>query len=268
MIESAFPPGHAGLLGSVRSAARVLKLVDWLAMQVAPATLADAAASLVLPKSSVRLLLMTLVQGGYAAQERDGTYRMLRLPGDNLGDPSWQSIVRLVDPIVREAVAEVQESGFIAILTRDRIRYLTKVLPGNREIVYDRNIDPERIPHQVASGLAILSMLPADELDRYLSRVKDPELARDGGLAGLHKTLARARRDRVIANLAGRVEGAAGAAAPVLDRDGRAIAAVNISGPSDRVKANLPAIERAVAKAGRRATDAIARLRRFPQSGM
>jgi DNA-binding IclR family transcriptional regulator len=251
------------LPASVRSASRVLKLVDWLALKAYPVTLAETAAAFHLPKSSVRLLLMTLVQGGYAARDSDGCYKMIRLPGDTLGDPAWQFIVRVADPIVRDAVAETQESGFIAVMAGDRIRYLTKVLPNNREIFYDRNIDRERIPHQVASGFAILSMLPADELEHYLSRAHDPELSQDGVLTSLHEILASARRDGVIANFAGRNEGAAGAAAPVLDQDGRVIAAINISGPVERVKANLAAIKTAVAKAAQRTTRAVAELRRF-----
>ena len=64
---------------SVRSAARVLQLVEWLATRSEQASLAEASAALDLPKSSVRLLLTTLVEGGYATREVEGGY-LLRPP--------------------------------------------------------------------------------------------------------------------------------------------------------------------------------------------
>ena len=52
-------------------------------------------------------------------------------------------------------------------------------------------------------------------------------------------------------------DGAAGAASPVLNKAGRPIGAINVSGPLERVRDNLPAIERAVAEAAQRVTDTL-----------
>ena len=165
---------------SVRSAARVLKLLEWLATQLEQVSLADASAALDLPKSSVRLLLTTLVEGGYATREGEGGYLLRRLPGERQDGTVWPSLVRIASPVIRELVGTLRESGFIGVLVGRRVRYLAKVLP-DREVVYNRNIDVERIPHQTASGLAILSALPAEEIEHYLSTIDDPEL-RDGKL--------------------------------------------------------------------------------------
>ena len=181
-----------------------------------------------------------------------------RLPGERQDGTVWPALVRVASPVIRELVGTLRESGFIGVLAGRRVRYLVKVLP-DREVVYNRNIDVERIPHQTASGLAILSALPTAEVEDYFSAIDDPQL-RDGeaALALLRATLIDARERGVASNMQGVFDGAAGAAAPVLDRAGRPVGAINISGPLERVRENLPAIGSAVAAAARRVTEMLA----------
>jgi len=245
---------------SVRSAARVLKLLEWLATQTEQVSLADASAALDLPKSSVRLLLTTLVEEGYVTREGDGGYLLRRLPGERQDGAVWPSLVRNASPVIWELVGTLRESGFIGVLVGSRVRYLTKILP-DREVVYNRNITVERIPHQTASGLAILSALSVEEIEHYLSTSDDPELRKGKAAVNLLRaTLVSARNRGVASNMRGVFDGAAGAAAPVLNKAGRPIGAINISGPLERVKENLPAIERAVAEAAQRVTDSMVRM--------
>lgn len=227
---------------SGRGAERILDLLEWFAARAEPAALADVAQALDLPKSSTLLLLRLLVGRRYAERLADGRYRLIRLPGDpSEGREAWNVLLRLADPHLRRAVEESGESVFVAVLDGDEIRYLNKLLPA-REIQYDRNIGPTRVPHQVSSGVALLATLPAGELEAYCGRLGlDPGQQRE-----LRARVEAAARDGSYFNARGVMEGASGVAAPIVDGAGRALAALNISGPHTRVVANLPKITRAV----------------------
>jgi IclR family transcriptional regulator, acetate operon repressor len=251
---------------TVSSGARILELIEWLASHWRAATLAETRAALDLPKSSTLVLLRTLVEAGYADRGEDGRYRLKRLPGEASAEASaWGTIVRIADEFVRDAVAETQESGFVAVLTPERrIRYLCKHVPA-REIRYDRNIAVDRIAHHVASGIAILSSMTEAEIEDYIAAASRAGTFKRDERDAVMKALTAARENRVAVNLRGRVEGASGVAAALLDGDGRPIAALNISGPSDRVEARLDRIIEVVRTSAGLASKALARRLSVPK---
>ncbi len=248
------------------SGVRILELIEWLAAQSRPVTLAETRDALDLPKSSTLVLLRTLVQAGYAARGGDGRYDLKRLPGEaSAQGAAWGTIVRITDKFVRDAVAATGESGFIAVMTPERcIRYVCKHVP-EREIRYDRNIERDRIAHHVASGIAILAAAGDAEIESYIvDRTKAGSFAAPERRP-LMKAIAATRRDGVAVNLKGRVEGAGGVAAAILDRSGRPVAALNISGPADRIEAHLDRIVAATREGARLASHELARRLSLPK---
>ncbi len=242
------------------SGTRILELIEWLAAQGRPATLAETRDALDLPKSSTLVLLRTLVEAGYAGRGEDGRYRLLRLPGEaSANGGAWGTIVRITERFVRDAVAATGESGFIAVMTAEHfIRYVAKQVPA-REIRYDRNIAIDRIAHHVASGIAILAATSDAEIENYMA-----ERARAGSFVAserraLMKAVAATRRRGAAVNLRGRIEGAAGVAAAILDRDGRPLAALNIAGPAARVEAAVERITAAAVENARLASHELVR---------
>lgn len=244
---------------SVPSAVRVLDLIEWMAAQSASAGLTQASQALGLPKSSTLLLLKALVDGDYVERDEDGRYRLIRLPGEpSVGHRAWGTILRIADPHLRQAVTEGQETGFIAILTDEfRVRYLNKVLP-DLELHYDRDISADRAAHDVASGLAILSALPETELEDYLAGFVTGGSEADQ-IDLIRAQIMKARTDGFAVNLKGRVDGASGVAAPVLDADNRPVAAVNLSGPTHRVINNVDKIGRVAKEAARKVSEELIR---------
>ena len=118
---------------SGRGAERILDLVEWMAGQVAPFGLADAAQAMATPKSSMLLLLRTLVDRGYADRLPDGRYALARLPGE-MGSTgrAWNTLLRVAEPALRAAVDAVRETGFVAVLDEGKVRYLNKLRPTAR----------------------------------------------------------------------------------------------------------------------------------------
>ncbi|AOO80003.1 IclR family transcriptional regulator domain-containing protein [Bosea vaviloviae] len=214
---------------SGRGAERILEFIEWLARRYAPATLAEITQAMAVPKSSALLLLRSLVSAGYVLRQPDGLYVLIRLPGEpSAGQQGWGTILRVVEPVLREAVNAARESGFIAILTEGKVRYLNKLLP-QREIRYDRDISHARTLHEVASGIVLLTGMSPGEREAYLAGLDDATAAT------VRAHVEAARRDGAFVNLKGVVEGAAGIAAPILSQDGRVVAALNISGPRERI---------------------------------
>jgi IclR family acetate operon transcriptional repressor len=245
---------------AVRSAERVLELLELMAQQCQAVSLAEIHRMVDLPKSSTLMLIRTLQQRGYLARDNAGSYRLIRLPGEGSPDsPAWGTLLRLATPWLSEAVAAIGESGFIAMLTADgHVHYLNKILPVARELKYDRDISVDRITHQVASGLALLAASPAGRVEEYLAALPPQSVGPDRPET-VRAAIEAVRASGIAVNLAGRVEGAAGVAVAILDPDGHPIAAVNLAGPADRIKAELPAIKQAAQTAAARIGEALAR---------
>lgn len=227
---------------SGRGAERILDAIEWFATTIEPVSYTDFVQALDVPKSSAVLLLRLLVDRGYIQRLSDNRYELVRLPGEGAeGGASWGTILRLADRHLKEAVATVEESGFVAVLDNNRIRYLNKILP-KREIRYDRDIGPSRLPHQVASGLIVLAHFSPEELEHYFHDVQVPADQQPA----LREALEKARIDGFYVNNNGIVEGAAGAAAAIKDAQGKVVAAINISGPRDRFIQDIDRIQEAV----------------------
>ena len=248
------------------SGARILELIEWLASHGRAATLAETRVALDLPKSSTLVLLRTLVESGYAGRGEDGRYRLLRLPGEASAEGgAWGTIVRITDDVVRDAVSATQESGFIAAMTGERrIRYLSKHLP-TREIRYDRDISIDRVAHHVASGIAILSAMTDAEVEGYIASAHRTGSFPAGERATLMTAIAATRRRGGAVNLKGRIEGAGGVAAAILDGTGHPVAALNISGPAERIEAALDSIVAVARDSARLASQALARRLSVPK---
>lgn len=245
---------------SGRGAERILDAVEWLATTTSSVSFTDFVHALDVPKSSAVLMLQLLVSRGYIERLEDSRYLLRRLPGESADGGAGQgALLRFADRHLREAVAETEESGFIAVLNDGQIRYLNKVLP-KREIRYDRDIGPARAAHQVASGLVFLAEFSDDAFAHYVEEAGlGPTQAK-----ALSKALDTVRREGICVNLDGVVEGAAGLASPVRDAQGRVIAAINISGPRERVITHLDRIKAAVVTAAKAVTDEVAQRSRRP----
>lgn len=247
---------------SGRGAERILDAIEWFAASTTPVLYSDFVKALNLPKSSALLLLRLLVERGYIERLPDNRYRLVRLPGERAdGGETWGTILRLADGPLREAVAHAEESGFVAVLENGRVRYLNKVLP-TREIRYDRDITSTRIPHQVASGIVLLSGFSDEALAAYFAAAGVSPAEEKA----ISENIAKARRDGVFTNLNGVVEGAAGVSAPIRDSQGRIPAAINISGPKERFIANLDRVTEAVVRAAQAVSAEIARRKPRPMS--
>lgn len=214
---------------SVGAVARGILVLQALG-EARSATMADVARAAGLDRAGARRLLLTLQALGYV--RLDGRHfslapRVLGLGYHYLSAlPFWN----VAQPVLEEVVAEVGETCSIGVLDGDEIVFVLRV-PSRRLLSFDPSIG-SRVPAYVHSiGRTLLAALPDAELDAYLARVK-PEPLTPHTVADpvqLRTELAR-DRDRGWSYVSEQYElGMCGIAVPVIDRDGRAVAAVNVS---------------------------------------
>ncbi len=219
----------------VKSAARVLDLLELFSVVPGPIGVSEVAKRLQMPKSSTQALLMTLAARGYLARSEDG----YALPAElKVG---WVGGIRTrllgVAKLRMERIAQVSgESAFIGALTSSgRVRFLAKAV-SPQEVRYDASLDHPRPPHCTSIGLVILANLPEADAERCLNAsplvavtphtVTDPQKIR--------RILRDGRRRGYVEVRDANVEGASGVSAPIFGPAGEVVAGLNLAAPSSR----------------------------------
>jgi IclR family pca regulon transcriptional regulator len=222
--------------GGVKSALRVLDVLELLSALSWPLGVSAVARRLAIPKSSAQALLTTLAQRGYL--DRAGSDYALAA---HLRQGSWvggiaNDLLRIGRPIMEIIVARSGESSFLGILTSDgQLQYVAKVVSPN-PVRYDTDIVPARPAFCTSAGLAILAH--RNEADRaralapaLLTRITPHTITDRAELQGLMEA---ARRQGHVEIVDGHVEGASGISAPIFDGRGVAVGALNLGAPSSR----------------------------------
>ncbi|MCC5973418.1 MAG: IclR family transcriptional regulator [Rubellimicrobium sp.] len=224
-----------GLLPLMSSVGRAIAVMDLLARKGGMGVRALATA-LNLPVGSVHRLLQELAAEKVVEQTEGGgwalSYRLLEivdLQFDNVEIP------RLVRPYVEELAKLSGETVNLNILSGDDCVCIDK-LRGNENMQLDWRIGSRGPLHCGGSAKAILAWLGPEEqariiagpLHRYSDHtITDPE--------ALSAELARVRARGYAIDAQEIVMGVWCVGVPILDRAGRAVAALSISGPSEKV---------------------------------
>ncbi|WP_439577057.1 IclR family transcriptional regulator [Elioraea sp.] len=247
----------------VKSAARVLDLLELLAAAPGPARLSALAERMAIPKSSAFALLGTLVAKGYVEEERDG-FRL----AERLRDTGWvggdtRRLVAIARPVMERTAELTGESVFLGMLTpAQEIRYVLKAVSGN-PLRYDGALEQTRPAYCTSIGHVLLADLGERDLDDYLARTAlvtwtdatptDPAMIR----SMIRATAARGYAHTVDSHVAG----CAGVAAAIRGPDGHAVAGMAVIGPTWRFLPSRDAHARAVQAAAAEVSAAVAVVR-------
>jgi IclR family pca regulon transcriptional regulator len=241
MVESPAGPVKPGD-AYVQSFARGLAVLRSFGADAPSQTLSQAAERAGLTRAGARRILLTLQQLGYV--ESDGrqfrlTARVLELGYAYLsGLPLWQ----LAQPAMEALVREIQESCSAAVLDGDDIVYVLRV-PAGKIMSINLGVGSRLPAWCTAMGRVLLAEEAPDALRARLQRLADA-----GRLTPLTPHT-RAGVDALLAAIAEvRAQGHAvvseelelglvTVAVPIRDRNGRVVAAVNISGHTHRTRA-------------------------------
>jgi DNA-binding IclR family transcriptional regulator len=222
----------------VRSVERAITILDVLA-QGGWRTGAEIARELHVHRSTALRLLGTLER--HALVERDGKsakyrlgHRLPQLAGVVTGESDLRSVAR---PVCEALAGALGETVTLDVLTGDEIVPIEQAT-GSRSVVNVNWLGRRTPAHCTASGKVILAFGPPAVRERLLARplarstahtITDPaeldaqlNAAREAGLARTYEELE---------------VGLDAIAAPVYDSGGEVLAALDVSGPSHRIRA-------------------------------
>jgi DNA-binding IclR family transcriptional regulator len=197
----------------------------------------EIARQLGLPKSAVHRSLSSLVTMGFV--ERDGLTSRYRL-GPKAVD---LGMVAIGTPVTRTAALEVMQD--LSRTTRETVTLSTRVgmermyvsqVEGPRTVRMTVRIGSRCPLYAGASGRAILSFLPDDELEAYLASTSLTPITPDTivDTAQLREEVSRVRELGYAASVGERDPWAAAVAAPIVAPNGRVVEAISICGPRQR----------------------------------
>ncbi len=222
----------------VQSFARGLEVIRSFNAQAPQQTLSEVAARSGLTRAGARRILLTLQALGYV--QTDGrlyrlTARILDLGFAYLSSmPIWN----LAEPVMEGLVAQVKESCSAAVLEGTDIVYVLRV-PTQQIMRITLGVG-SRLPAWCTSmGRVLLADLPEDALRARL-QASEVQLRTRHTVTDLDTLVARIAQVRrqgwCIVNQE-LEEGLISLAAPVTNRAGRVVAALNISGQANRTSA-------------------------------
>ena len=219
----------------VQSLERGLAVIRAFDAQRPELTLSEVARQCDLTRAAARRFLLTLADLGYV--RTDGrlfrlTPRVLELGYAYL---SSLSLPEVAAPHLERLVEEVHESSSMSVLDRDDIVYVARV-PMARIMTVAINVGTRFPAYATSMGRVLLAALPDKALDEYLDRVILERLAPRTVTSpdALRAEILRVRAQG-YAIVDQELEGGLRAvAAPVRDKSGATVAAINVSSHASR----------------------------------
>ena len=226
----------------VKSAVRVLELLELLARARKPLTLKMIVAELGYPKSSTFNLLATLVSRAYVTRDEGEAYRIHEAFRNG---PGWSSgrdaqLIATAQPIM-DALRDAEgETVFLGVRRRDgRIKLLAKSV-SPQLVRFDSDLTGSDPSFCTAMGRVMLAHWRPEKTAAYLARERLVQITEHTVIdrAQIRKIIETAREDGYAISDEEAVPGGSGVAAPVRDATGEVIAALNIATATVRFAAS------------------------------
>ena len=224
---------------------RALSILDVLAHRDGGAglTLTELATSVDASKSTILRLLAPLLEASLVQQRSDGGYAIgvgaVTLGSAYLNNLDLRSVAQ---PVLARLAAESRETVHLMVYNEAQVVYVDKIT-GSSTIQMASRVGDRADVHSTASGKAILAHLSSAEFHRVVAAGLPAHTPRTLATARqLADDLRRVRERGYSIDDIENEEGIRCVAAPVFDHNGDVVAAISVSGPAERVGANLGAL--------------------------
>jgi DNA-binding IclR family transcriptional regulator len=225
---------------------RVVAILDLLGASDDCLSLADICQRMDLRKSTAHRALMALERTGMIERAPANRYRL----GLKLYDMGNRAVEQIdlrsrMHPYLRKLALGVNEIVHLGVLHKTRVVYIDKIEPINRRVCISSRTGTSNPVYSTSLGKAILAHLPPEEIAAIVSKIQFNIFTTKTltSKQELLDALERVRRRGYAVDDEEMEIGTRCVGAAVLDRTGRAIAAVSVSGSASRLAAHcVPAI--------------------------
>lgn len=158
---------------NVKSAARSLDILDYLADHPGGAGLTDLHHDLRVPVSSLHNIIMTMVQKGYLTRDEKTLTYHLGPRISRLANSYYDQIdlIQLAEPYMSRLARLTGETASLTVLRKNQIVFIHKVIgEGVQQIV--NPVGTTHAAHATGSGKVMLAYLPENEIDRLYPQDK------------------------------------------------------------------------------------------------
>ncbi len=189
-------------------------------------------------KSSVSRILSTLANEGFVIKDENSRTFRLGTAALIMGNACKYSfeVYSEARPILMELVENLNETVQLAILDRTEVVFIES-MECKHPLRYMASVGSRSPVHCSSSGKALLAFRNDDLIEQIIEAGLPRWTARTiTNEQSFREEIARIRKQGFALSLEERFEGVIAVAAPVFDDEGNAVAAVNVVGPTYRMK--------------------------------
>jgi IclR family transcriptional regulator, acetate operon repressor len=220
----------------VQSLERALDILEVLSRSEREMGVTEIGPAVGLAHGTTHRLLSTLTQRGYASQVSETRKYTLGLRAMMLASSSKVWLGSLARPFLEELMKVSQESSNLAMFDSNHVVYVEQV-PAPR-MVRMFTVPGNRVPpHSCGTGKILLAYQPEEVVDSVILQKGLPRFTPYTltDVVELKRQLEKIRKEGYAVDSEEMEEGVRCLAAPVLDPDGKIVAAMSVSGPTGRL---------------------------------
>lgn len=239
----------------VKSAARILDLLEYLSGCSEPVKLKEIVSVLGFPKSSAHALAQTLVSRGYAIQDTAERYVLVHASRHRSATRAHEArLLSAAHPVMEQLRDVSGETVVLAVRnTRGESKRLAKCV-SRQAIRFDVDLDGNSESYCTATGRLLLAHWDAALADAYLARVplvaRTPKTVTDPD--AIRALFVSIRETGVSICDEEHISGSTGLAVPIRGRDGSIVAALNLGVVTTRYRTRAEALITALRQAGQK----------------
>lgn len=219
---------------SVPPVVRAIKVLRHIAAGRSVANQSRAAREIGINRTTLLRLLHTLEAEGLIEQTPGAADYVLGTGVIELAASKLSSLdaAQVADSVLRQLAARLGLSCHLGILDRREVLYVLRATP-DVHLVSNIRIGTRLHAHASSMGRVILAHLPRAQVDALYDNIEMPLVTATtpATLAELHAQLDEIRATGIVDSRSGYETGIDSIAAPVHDRTGAVVAAINASGP-------------------------------------
>ncbi len=213
---------------------KALRILEFVALDKHACTLSEISSALDIPKPTAYRLINGLISNGYLLQDKDKRfflgYKLLILGGA----VRQNSIIRKTAlPFLRKIQKLTNETVHLTVPDGNYGVYLEKLESSNAVRLW--TTVGAKLPLTVGASMrAILAFLPEKRREEIIAKHNVKLTASTLDKSQLRKAIEQTRKNGYAVSFGEADSDAAAIAAPILDNQGIALAAVSVAGPSNR----------------------------------